>query len=193
MEKILFINACVRPESRTRFLAAEVLNQMDGVVEEINLEKAGIEPLNFQSLQERNTGIQNNDFTSPVFQYAKQFSDADKIVIAAPYWDLSFPSALRVYFEAVTIHGLSFNYSSEGIPTGLCKGKKLIYVTTSGGSIADLNLGFDYIKALAQTFYGIPEVLCFKVENLDIFGADVEKSLEKGIEEIRNSKDLINK
>ena len=37
------------------------------------------------------------------------------------------------------------------------------------------NYGFEYIKTLAETFFAIPEVLCFKAEGLDIRGADVKK------------------
>lgn len=191
MEKILFINACVRPQSRTHLLAREVLSQMEGTEEEINLEKAGIEPLKLESLQERDKYCQNKDFTAPMFQYARQFVSADKIVIAAPYWDLSFPSAVRVYFEAVTVNGLSFCYTPEGYPRGLCKAKKLIYVTTAGGTIGEFDFGYDYIKGLAKTLFGIPEVVCFKAENLDIFGADVEKIMEKATGEVRDSKNIL--
>ncbi|MEG2720898.1 MAG: NAD(P)H-dependent oxidoreductase, partial [Oscillospiraceae bacterium] len=156
------------------------------------LEKAKIVPLNLESLQKRDVYVENKNFTDSMFQYAKQFMEADKIVIAAPYWDLSFPSAVRVYFEAVTISGLSFKYSPNGCAIGLCNAKKIIYVTTSGGAIKEFNFGFEYIKALAKTFYGIPEVLCFKAENLDIVGADVEKIMEKAGLEIKSSKELIN-
>ncbi len=31
-----------------------------------------------------------------MFLYAKDFAESDIIVIAAPYWDLSFPSILKV-------------------------------------------------------------------------------------------------
>lgn len=188
MEKILFINACIRLESRTYALAKEIIKQMDGIIEEVNLEKEDIDPLNKISLKERDTYVKKKDFTAPMFQYAKQFMKADKIVIAAPYWDLSFPSTLRIYFEAITISGLSFTYTNAGNPKGLCNAKKLVYVTTAGGAIANMNLGYDYVKALAQTFYEIPEVCCFKVENLDIVGADVEKIMKKAIEEINSDK-----
>lgn len=192
MENIVFINACVRLESRTYALAKEIIKQLDGIVEEVNLEKEGIAPLNQNSLKERDIYVKKKDFSAPMLRYAKQFMEADKILIAAPYWDLSFPSTLRIYFEAITISGLSFTYTNAGNPKGLCNAKKLIYVTTAGGAIADMNLGYDYVKALAQTFYEIPEVLCFKVENLDIVGADVEKIMKKAIEEIHSNKKLFN-
>lgn len=181
MNKILFVNACVRPDSRTYRLAQGLLGQLSGTVEEINLEQAHIEPLNWKTLQERDAGVNANDFSSPVFQYAKQFAEADEIVIAAPYWDLAFPSTVRIYLEAVTVTGLTFKYAPEGYPIGLCKARKLHYVTTSGGAIGDLNFGFDYIKALAEKFYGIEEALCYKAENMDIRGNDAEAILKEAL------------
>ena len=97
-----------------------------------------------------------------MFKYAKQFADSDTIVIAAPYWDLMFPALLKIYFEAITVTGITFKYSPEGQPIGLCKAKRLIYLTTAGGRVFDeLNLGFDYSKKLATLFYGFPETVCF--------------------------------
>ena len=55
----------------------------------------------------------------------------------------------------------------------LCRAKRLIYVTTAGGPIMNYNFGFDYVSALAQLYYGIPDVRCFSAEMLDIIGADV--------------------
>ena len=108
-------------------------------------------------------------------------------MIAAPYWDLSFPSVLRIYLEHTTVTGLTFRYSETGVPVGLCKAKRLIYVTTAGGPIGDRNFGFDYVKALASTFYGIADIVCFQAENLDIWGADVPGILENAAKEIQNS------
>ena len=42
MEKILFINACIRPESRTLILAKHLLSKLDGKVEEVPLQKERI-------------------------------------------------------------------------------------------------------------------------------------------------------
>ena len=104
--------------------------------------------------------------------------------MAAPYWDLSFPAALRVYLEHITITGLTFRYTPYGRPEGLCRAGRLIYVTTSGGPMGDPSYGYGYIRTLANTFYGIGDVRCFRAENLDIFGADVEGILQKALGEI---------
>ena len=108
----------------------------------------------------------------------------DVIVVAAPYWDLSFPAALKTYLERVVIAGITFDYSPEGIPFSLCRAKRLLYVTTAGGPIGNHNLGFEYVKALAEIFFAIPDVQCFSAEGLDIMGADVEAILARAATEI---------
>ncbi len=181
MKKILFINACVRPGSRTLFLAEHVLSKLDGLVEELNLEAEDIAPLNSKALAERDRLCAAGDFSAPMLKYANQFAAADEIVIAAPYWDLAFPSTVRIYLEAVTVCGLTFKYAADGTIEGLCHAKRLHYVTTAGGTIGQYNLGYDYVSALCGMFYAIPEVLCYKAENLDIIGSDVKAIMERAV------------
>ena len=120
-----------------------------------------------------------HDFSGKEFEQAKKFANADTIVIAAPFWDLSFPSVLKIYFENITVSGITFEYSREGRPISKCNAKKLYYVTTSGGPIGKNNFGFDYVKALAENFFGISEVCFFSAEGLDIFGADVNAIMDE--------------
>ena len=178
MEKILFINACVRPNSRTLELANYVLTRLSGKVEEVELYKEDLSPLTLEEMEIRNKSFKNKDFSNEIFTLSKQFACADVIVIAAPYWDMMFPAVVKNYFEKITVNGLTFAYGENGIPYGLCKAKKLIYVTTSGGPIV-YNFGFDYVSALAKCFYGITEVQFVSAEGLDVYGADVTKILEE--------------
>lgn len=122
------------------------------------------------------------DFSDPAYTPARQFAEADIIVVAAPYWDLSFPAILKAYFEQVNVLGLTFEYTDDGFPRGLCKAKKLVYVTTAGGPIISDEYGYGYVKALAQGFYGIVDVHQVKAEGLDMVGADVEKILSRALE-----------
>ena len=125
----------------------------------------------------RNEQSMRGDFSSPVFDPAKEFASADTIVIAVPFWDLSFPSVLKRYLEQVCVSGLTFCYEND-LPKGLCRAKKLWYVTTAGGPIYSEDFGYGYVKALAQTFFGIGECRFIKAEGLDMIGADVEGILE---------------
>lgn len=174
MENILFISACVRPYSRTHELAKYVVDKLDGHVEKLHLYDEDIPPLDFASMQQRDDAVHGGNLSAPVLRYAQQFAQADTIVIAAPYWDLLFPAVVRTYLEAITITGVTFRYTPEGFPAGLCRAKKLIYITTAGGPIGEYNLGFDYVKALANLYFGIQDVICFSAEGLDIVGADVD-------------------
>lgn len=185
MKKILFIDACARPESRTRRLARHVLEQLQGENVKVQLyEEEQLLPLNNDRLQRRNGYVVAGDFAEEIFRYARQFAQADEIVIAAPYWDLLFPAVLRTYLELVTVTGVTFYYTPEGVTKGMCRAGRIIYVTTAGGPIGANNFGYDYVKALADTFYGIPETVCVKAENLDIVGADPEMILKDTMDNI---------
>lgn len=177
LNNILFINACVRKNSRTYDLAKTALSNLKGELLELNLEKENIKPLNSKSLEKRDEYISMGKLDVDEFSYARQFANADTIVLAAPYWDLSFPAMVKIYFETITVLGITFKYSPEGMPIGMCKCKRFIYVTTSGGAIGKFNMGFDYVKNIAENMYGINDVMFFSAENLDIQNADTTKIL----------------
>ena len=174
---ILFINACVREDSRTLVLAKSVLSEMSGEVTEVDLNKENIPMLNRELLAKREALLQSESYDDPMFRYAKQFAEADEIVIAAPFWDLSFPAILKAYMEQITVSGITFKYNC-GKPIGLCKAKRLIYVTTSGGPIL-ADFGYGYIKTLANAFYGIPQTKAYRAMNLDINMISAEELLTK--------------
>ena len=181
---ILFINACVRKESRTRRLAEKLLSSLNKPYEEICLEKIAFPTVDEIFLNMRDGLISDQNFESPVFTLARQFAEAEIVVIAAPFWDLSFPAALKQYFKQINVVGITFRYTEEGVPVGLCHADRLFYVTTAGGCFVPEAFGFGYIKALAQNFYGIQDVRKIEAVGLDIDGADVSaimRSAEAGI------------
>ena len=183
---ILFINACVRGESRTKKLAEKLLEKLNRPVEEVRLEEINFPIVDEDFLNMRDRLISEGSLDSPVFDLARQFSDAETIVIAAPYWDLSFPAVLKQYFEQVNVVGITFRYTEEGIPEGLCKADRIFYVSTAGGGYAPTEFGFGYVKALAQGYYGIGDVRLIEAVGLDIYGADVEAILEEAEETIED-------
>ena len=142
---VLFVNACVRKESRTRQLAERLLGEITEDYEEIKLENIKFSKVDEEFLKNRDRLIADKKYDDESFAMARQFARANTIVIAAPYWDLSFPSI-----------------------RGLCKAKKLYYVMTAGGNYVPEEFGFGYVKALAQNFYGIKNVELIKKTGLDI-------------------------
>ncbi len=183
---ILFINACVRKASRTKRLADRFLAGK-GPVTEVRLFDVPFPAVDEAFLQKRDRLVAAGRFDDPLFDLARQFAAADEIVVAAPFWDLSFPAAVKQYFEQVTVPGLTFYYTEEGVPRGLCKAGKLTFVTTAGGHFTPEEYGFGYIKALAENFYGIGQVRLLRAAGLDIDGADPGAILEAAFAEADKS------
>ncbi len=174
----LYINACVREKSRTEILSNELLSKL-GEYEEVKLENVDFPKTNEAFLKKRDSLIASRTFDDPMFDLARQFAKAETIVIAAPYWDLSFPAVLKQYIEHINVLGITFEYTPEGIPKGLCRASRLYYVMTAGGTYVPEEFGFGYIKSLAENFYGIRDIKLIKATGLDIFGADENAILEE--------------
>ncbi len=183
IEMVLYVNACVRAKSRTNWLAGQLLDVL-GEYTELDLKKENLRPLNQEILQLRSEMIEKSDYSSRMFNYAKQFAEASRIVIAAPYWDLSFPALLKTYVENIYVTGLVSKYAPDGQPIGLCRAENLYYVTTAGGPY-DGRFSFDYIKEMAEVYFGIKHTHLIMAEMLDIEGADVDKILEEAASHIK--------
>lgn len=138
---ILFINACIREEeSRTMTLCSQLLQKLgkqypQADVKEVKLSALNLQPLDRETLKERERLLSRGEKESSSFEMAHTFADADLIVIGAPYWDLSFPAVLKNYIEQVSVNGIAFYYDESGRPIGLCRAKKLWYVMSSGGYV----------------------------------------------------------
>ena len=187
MKKLLFIDACVnRGISRTEQLAQTLLKEMNQngeyEIETLNLEDEDLKLFTGKESALRESLTRAGNFEGPLFTYAKQFAAADRIVVAAPYWDFSFPARMKCYLEQICVTGLTFTFSSKGIPGGLCHADSLHYVTTSGGSIGELNLGYEYLEKLCKDYYGINETVCYTAEGLDIEGNSVEEIMKEAEE-----------
>lgn len=177
-EPILYVNACVRKDSRTAKLAKKLLARLDEPYEEIILEDIRFPVVSEAFLNKRDSLISAGNSQDPMFDLARQFKTAETIVIAAPYWDMSFPAMLKQYLEQVNVVGITFKYSKDGEPVGLCRANRLIFVTTAGGCYVPDIYGFGYVRELAQNYYGIQEVLKIEAAGLDIDGADIEKLMK---------------
>ena len=153
---VLFVNACLRgDESRTLTLCREYLEGIEDV-KEVNLSELRLEPYYGDSAAYRAQLEAKGLFDDPMFDIGKDFAEADEIVIGAPYWDLSFPAALKIYIEHAAVMGMTFHYTEEGRCEGLCRAKHLTYITTGGGQVSTMNYGYEYLCGIAGMF-GIPE------------------------------------
>lgn len=179
----LYINACVRGDSRTGRIARALLNKLGWDYEELFLPDLNLHPLDEETLNRRTQLIESGQYDDPLFAYAKQFASADTIVIAAPFWDLSFPAILKTYLESIYVIGIVSEYSADGQPHGLCRADKLYYVTTAGGPYTP-DYSYDYIRVLTTVCFGIKETELIKAEMLDIEGFDAEEIVKSVIDNL---------
>ena len=188
MENLLFINACVRGErSRTlklarRFLEGYQKAHPDTVITQRDLCAQRLQPQYPEVLAERDELWAAGKLDQPMFEPARQFAAADKIVVAAPFWDLSFPAVLKIYLERISVTDVTFGYDEQGAMVGLCRASKLLYVVTRGGNYAgtDLEMGTPMLRALC-TMYGIPELITLAAEGLDDVRQDKQALLDAAL------------
>lgn len=191
MEQLLFINACVRGEkSRSLKLARRFLDRWqqahpDGVITEVDLCKDRPVPQYPEVLAERDALWEAGKLDHPMFDLAHQFANADRIVMAAPFWELSFPAILKIYLERITVTNITFGYNEQGANVGLCKAGKLLLITTRGGNFsrpetAWMEMGARQMEALCA-MYGIPSFQCLAAEGLDDIRNDKEAILAEAM------------
>lgn len=189
--KLLYIDCCVSQrgaESRTRalaevFLAAFRAGRPGSEVETVRVETLGLEPFLPAALDERDALVSAGDFGAPVFDLARQFRTADRIVVAAPLWDLSFPALLRLYIEHISVCGLCYHYESDGCH-GDCRGEHLAYLTTGGDVERPDSLGVLYWRQLCAMF-GIPRFDFVFAGGLDLDPARAPAILAEACERAR--------
>ena len=190
MKKILIIDSCVRrEESRTKQMLNKAVNTLkkqheDWVFETLTLMDMDLKYWNTESLKVRDSLLLSGQYDAPQFRLGNQFREADGIIIAAPFWDLSVPAMLKVYIENISADGITFVTSEEGL-VGICKFQWLLFLTTRGGiwEGSDMEMGSPYMEALSR-FFGNGKYYCAAADGTDIAGLDTEAIMEKALEEV---------
>ena len=189
--KILVVDACVRGEvSRTRKLYEKLIEDQvhKAEIEILKLADQDLKPLTAEQVDLRVKLVNSGKFEHEMFRYAHQFKEADLIIVAAPNWDLSFPSILKVYLEHVAVTGITFGYEGADC-VGYCRAKKIIYLSTCGGFVNGPHLGAEYVKMYADML-GIHDFSEFSVQGLDIDPSQEAMLMAQGREEML-SKNLL--
>ena len=182
---MLFVNCCIRSDSRTEKLARGYLNSLSGEydIHELNVPDLDILPFDECALDQRNSDAACEDFSGDTYALAHQFADADRIVIAAPYWDCLFPAKLKVYLEHICVCGITFAYDQTGKPVKFCRADTLVYITTAGGYLAKPSGLQVYLTELC-TLFSIENFLFYAAEALDIFPEKCSDSLNNTLLQI---------
>ena len=183
MKNLIYINACMRAGSRTQRIATPIVEELRKRynVETVDLTKNQYPVADNYTLEDRNRGIVPTEHVA----LAKKIAAADRIVIAAPFWDMSFPSALKVFFENMSLFGVTFD-SNDKECYGLCKAEKVMYITTRGMDISTgdpLEQATPYIKALSH-LWGWGELTVISAQNMDYSSPEeIEERVSNAIAE----------
>lgn len=184
MKSLVYIDACMRgKESRTRRIAEPIIDKLSERYEIIkyDLNQLPLKIVQENLIQQRTSG--NYDPMS--LSWAETIRDADRIVIAAPFWDMSYPAALKNFLELCSIFDVTFK-SNDKTCYGNCHAEKLLYVTTRGMDIATgdpLEQATPHLKALSW-LWGIGPMDVIATQNMDYVSLDeIEEKVQNAIRE----------
>lgn len=189
--KLLMVDCCIScrgAQSRTRrllkafeeaFCAAHPTAQM----ERVPLETLSLPSFDQNLLERRDALHAAGAFDDPLYALARQFRDAEEIVVAAPFWDLSYPAILRTYIEHISAVGVTYHYDATGCH-GDCRARRLTYLTTGGDVEQPDSVGILHWKQLAGMF-GIPQFVSVFAGGLDAFPEQAEERLQAACEQVR--------
>jgi FMN-dependent NADH-azoreductase len=121
--------------------------------------------------------------------YVDQFLQHDKYVIAAPFWNGSFPAIFKAYLDRIITVGKTFSYTDEGIKPILSGRPSLFFMARGGvyseGPLAEFEFGWRYWQAIATTFLGL-DTKAHLLEGTEVFAAEeVEKAFQRKLCEIK--------
>lgn len=183
MDRLVFIDATMREASRTRKIALPIISELRKKysVETVRLDGAQYPAVDGRILHDRDCGIVPEEYAA----MAGRIAAADRIVIAAPFWDMSFPAALKVFFENMSLFHITFD-SDDTHCYGICRCSKVLYITTRGMNIRTgdpLEQATPYIKALSY-LWGLGELYTVSAENLDYSSPEeVDRKIAAAISE----------
>lgn len=192
--KILMVNGCIRGrDSRTWRLAEAFLKEMReagaGTFDYTQLDLAQMElkPLTGSFFEERQRLLEENNLMHPRFGLARQFAQADRILVAAPFWDLSVPAVVKLYIENISLDGITFGCNANGM-YGMCRAKDMLFFTTRGSYYGNgpMEQGARYLKALCEMF-GIPGFCCISAEGMDLEPEREDELMAHAIKEAKEA------
>ncbi|EPB8165761.1 FMN-dependent NADH-azoreductase [Clostridium perfringens] len=189
MSKVLYIKANIKNEGESRtfkvsdsFVEEYKKNNPEDEIITLDLYKENIDFLRADDLGKLFGPKDEESKNNSILKYAYQFADADKYIIAAPMWNLSFPAILKAYIDYVSVSGITFKYTAEG-PVGLLNNKKAVHIVSRGGGYdnSPYEMGDRYLRTILG-FFGIKDIETIAIDNLDVMDVNVEEKVEEGIE-----------
>lgn len=189
MKTLLYIDSCIRGDiSRTKRIANAFLNKFrnnsEYAIETITIDELAAAPLGRREYERRERLLAERNTDDKLFELSKQFAKADLIVVAAPFWDMGIPAKLKIYFENVSVSGLTFGFDGAEFK-GLCKANRMVYITTRGMDIEDsdeMEQASPYLIALCK-FFGIENFSMISAISLDVKPDEVDERISFAVKQ----------
>ena len=124
------------------------------------------------------------DASKPLADWLHMPSGKLRPLFRCPAGPDKFTTSTDYHGYGANATGFTSLYGSDGVPISYCRAKRLIYITTSGGYIGGTDFGFEYIKTVTKSFFGIENFSFFSAEGLDILGNDPAAILKAAREKI---------
>ena len=206
-KKLLYISVNSKPEelsaSKTvarKFINRFLENHKDCIVEEVDLNKDHIPRLEYQYFEDRNCIIKEDAAkklpekeqkeVQRIRELCDQFISADRYVIAAPMWSLSFPAPLKEYIDCIVQTNKTVKIEKGKKPQGLLedKDRAVVYIQSSGGNIPwildpIMDKGENYIAQIMKVM-GIKNVQELKVDGTGTSEEERQEAIKKAEEKM---------
>ena len=211
MEKLLYITANTKPEetstSKTvgrRFINNFISKVQNYTVEELDLYNENIPEINHRLFNGRGQ-LASGDIYNALSEEDKksvdrinvlcdQFLNADTYVIAAPMWNLGYPSRLKSYLDCIMINDKVIKISQDDA-VGLLddKTRNMVYIQSCGEIYPKIfdskfNHAIDYFRDVFK-FLGVNKFESILVEGTDTSSVGIDKAIkdsQKDIEDVVN-------
>jgi Putative NADPH-quinone reductase (modulator of drug activity B) len=132
-------------------------------------------------------GYHSGNIPPDIKQEQDDVAWADIVIMVAPVWWYSVPAILKGYIDRVFSLGFAYKYTATG-PLGLLKGKKGLFITTSGANQQDAEYGgmmncLDKSLGGVFTFSGFAEKKLYNLFAVTTVGDEERRQM---IEEVRS-------
>lgn len=189
MKKVLIVTAIAIPEVSTtqkmveKFVEAYSAVNPNDQIDIFDANSEEIKPLDAEILGK----IYNNEDNAAKTTVEK-FMEYDKIVFAAPMWNLSIPASLKAYIDYITYAGVTFKYTAQGA-VGLVTDKKVLHLSSRGGVYSEgpaaaVEMGDRYLRTICA-FLGMTDFTTVALENMGVL-VDEQRidAINKALEEV---------
>jgi FMN-dependent NADH-azoreductase len=97
------------------------------------------------------------------------FLAADLVIIGAPMYNFNISSQLKAWVDTLAVPGRTFRYRSDRTPEGLCKGKRVVLISSRGNVYSAPSA---FAKLDHQEAYLIDFFTFLAVDRVDVIRAE---------------------